>query len=240
MDELCVEQINRRYENVVNRVKRAAQTAGRDPKDIRIMVVTKSQSIAVTEAVIASGATILGENYVEDALPKIAVITNPDIEWHMIGHVQSRKTRHVSENFSWIHSIDREKIALRLSRHMGELGGKLKVLLECNVSRETSKFGYPAWNHETQTQLADEIEPILDLPYLEYRGLMTVPPWNPDPECSRKYYKRLFLLRNALAKNFPHNNWDDLSMGMSNDFEVAIQEGATIVRIGTAIVGPRK
>jgi len=239
MSELLVEQINRRFGSVLKRVTGAAQTAGRDPNDIRIMVVTKSQSIAVIEAVVASGATILGENYVEEALPKIAAISNQDIEWHMIGHVQSRKSKRVCENFSFVHSIDRDKIALRLNRHMGEIGGKLQVLLECNISGETSKFGYPAWDHVSQSQFLDEISSIMDLPNIEFRGLMTVPPWNPDPEFSRPFYKRLYTLRNTIARKFPHNKWDELSMGMSNDYEIAIQEGATIVRIGTAIVGPR-
>jgi len=113
------------------------------------------------------------------------------------------------------------------------------VLLECNVSGEATKSGWPAWDETSWPQLAETLAPLFDLPHLEVRGLMTMPPYDPDPETSRPYFQRLRRLRDYLVEKFPEAHWSELSMGMSNDFEVAVQEGATIVRVGTAIMGPR-
>jgi hypothetical protein len=204
------------------------------------MVVTKGHQVEIVEAVVAAGARLLGENYVDEALIKMqALSTIPGIEWHMIGHVQSRKAELVSQHFSCVHSLDSLKLADRLNRFTAERNQFLPVLLECNVSGEESKFGLKAWNEGEWDVLAKEIAPILDLPALEVRGLMTMPPFFPNPEETRPYFQRLRHLQNYLKERFSAHSWEELSMGMSGDFEVAVQEGATIVRVGTAILGER-
>jgi pyridoxal phosphate enzyme (YggS family) len=138
-----------------------------------------------------------------------------------------------------VHSLDNPKLANRLDRFAAERGRRLPVLLECNVSGEKSKFGWKAHPESRWGELAGEIAPLLELPNLQVRGLMAMAPYSPDPEMARPYFRRLQALRERMAAEFPAVSWNELSMGMSGDFEVAIQEGATIVRIGTAILGER-
>jgi pyridoxal phosphate enzyme (YggS family) len=232
-------QIKNNYEDVLRRIVVTAQSVNRDPDEVRLMVVTKAQPMNVVNSVVEAGAQILGENYVEEAILKIRALEKKDVQWHMIGHIQSRKARQVSKFFNWVHSIDRYKIAQRLDRFAGQNNKKIKVLLECNVSGESSKFGYAIWKPDQWPTFLEEVSKLLVLPNIEVRGLMTMPPWNPEQETSRPYFQNLRKLRNNLAANFPDVDWHELSMGMSNDFEVAIQEGATMIRVGTAIVGPR-
>lgn len=235
-----VELIQDRHTQVMDKIEKAATSSGRDPKNIKVVVVTKAHSVEIAEAVLTTGTWRLGENYVEEAIPKIKALSHRQVEWHMIGHIQSRKAKLICENFSFVHSLDRLKVAQRLDRYMAGSGRRLPVLMECNVSGEESKFGFPAWNLNLWDELVEEVGCILELQNIEVRGLMTMPPWNPDPGFSRPYFQKLRKLRDLFMKNFPNAHWDELSMGMSDDFEVAIQEGATFVRIGTAIVGPRE
>jgi pyridoxal phosphate enzyme (YggS family) len=239
MTEKLFAMIQKKYDHVLENIRNTAQLVERDADSIKLLVVTKGHSIETVRAVVAAGATLLGENYVEDALPKINTLARDDIEWHMIGHVQSRKARSVSTHFSWVHSVDRLKLARRLNNFAGEVDRMLPVLLECNVSQEASKYGWPAWDDGRWSELADTIGPILEMENLEIRGLMTMPPFDPDPEKSRPYFKKLRRLRDYMADQYPQASWSELSMGMSGDYEVAVQEGATIVRVGTAIVGSR-
>jgi pyridoxal phosphate enzyme (YggS family) len=157
----------------------------------------------------------------------------------MIGHVQSRKAELVCNNFDYVHSLDSLKLAVRYNRHAGVLSRKLPVLLQFNVSGEESKSGWDAWTELQWDQLIPEMEKILTLENIQVRGIMTMPPYAEDPEEVRPYFRRLVQLRNFLYSRFHHLDWNELSMGMSGDFEVAIQEGATWVRIGQAILGPR-
>jgi PLP dependent protein len=228
------------YQRVCDEIAQAAQSVGRAAGDVKLVVVTKGHSVETIRAVLAAGANCLGENYVEHALPKIEALSDQRIEWHMIGHIQSRKARAVSESFAWVHSVDRLKIARRLNDFAGEFGRVIPILLECNVSSEASKFGWRAWDEVRWPEFVTEIAPLMELPNLEVRGLMTMPPFDPDPETSRPYFEKLRRLLGFLAKQFPQANWSELSMGMSGDFQVAVQAGATMVRVGTAIVGPRK
>jgi pyridoxal phosphate enzyme (YggS family) len=227
----------------VQRVRRniglAANSVGRDENSVKLVVVTKGHPIETVAQVIAAGEYCLGENYVEDALPKIEAFVDRNIEWHMIGHVQSRKARLVSENFSWVHSVDSLKLARRLNNFAKEIGRVIPILLECNVSQEASKFGWSAWDERHWSLLQNEIGPLLEMENLEVRGLMSMPPYDPNPEKSRPYFRKLNNLRNYFAEQFPQATWSELSMGMSGDYQVGVQEGATIVRVGTAIVGPR-
>jgi PLP dependent protein len=239
MDKLAG-RILTNYNVVLERIASAARSVERNPDQIRLMVVTKGHQIEVVESVIAAGARLLGENYVDEALVKMrALSTIPGIEWHMIGHVQSRKAEPVSQHFSCVHSVDSLKLANRLNRFTAERNQLLPVLLECNVSGEESKFGLNAWNEGEWDLLAKEIAPILDLPALEVHGLMAMPPFFPNPEEARPYFQKLRRLQICLQEHFSTVSWKELSMGMSGDFEVAVQEGATIVRVGTAILGER-
>ena len=232
--------IARNYERILERIDRVARSAGRDLQGVRLVVVTKGHTVDAVRQVIAAGAQILGENYVEEAVPKTqAFSAESPVKWHMIGHVQSRKAQAVCEYFDWLHSLDRVKLARRLERSAAELERTLPVLLECNVIGEETKFGWRAWDESAWPDLAVEIEALLALNHLKVKGLMTMAPFLPDAEGTRPYFKRLRKLQEFLAARFPGQDWSELSMGMSADFEVAIQEGATLVRIGTAIMGPR-
>ena len=229
------------FNRVNDRLKAAAISVGRTGEQVRLVVVTKGQPIEIVQRAIEAGAKYLGENYVEESLPKIATVDKArGVEWHMIGHVQSRKARKVCEHFDWVQSVDSLRLATRLDRFASEMGKHLPILLECNVSGEETKYGWTAWNELEWGDLADEISPILEMSNLTLRGLMTMPPFFSNPEQARPYFVRLRNLRDYLSSKFPDNDWHELSMGMSADYEVAIQEGATIVRIGTAILGKRK
>jgi len=234
------QQITDNYHRVQERLIKAAQAAGRQPDAVKLIVVTKGRPIEVAQAVVAAGARFLGENYPAEGAGKIAMIADENIEWHMIGHIQSRKAKLVCENYNWVHSVDRMKIANRLNRFAQERDYKMPVLLECNVSGEASKNGWSAWDQSRWPELAETINPLFDLDYLQIRGLMTMPPFTSDPEQARPFFQRLRRLQSFFAEQFPQVDWGQLSMGMSNDFEIAVGEGATLVRIGTAIVGQRR
>ncbi len=222
---------------VRERLARAAQRAGRQPEDIVLVAVTKTHPWAYVATAIAAGQRDFGENRPEEAHAKF--IDNPDaagqpFRLHLIGPIQSRKAKiALACRPVLIHSIDRAKIARRLDRLASERGVVLDALLEVNVSGEASKHG---WSPDA---LRTELPDLLALPHLRFHGLMTIPPYDPDPETARPYFIALRELRDALAADFPDADWSQLSMGMSHDFEVAIEEGATIVRVGTAIFGPR-
>ena len=222
------------------KIIKAAQSSRRNPADINLVVVSKGQPVEVNQAAIQAGAHLFGENYPEQAQAKINALQNVQgIEWHMIGHLQSRKAKIVVEYFQMIHSLDRLDLAEKLENLLSLSSKILPVLLEVNVAGEESKSGWKA-NEESQwNQLLPDIERILTFPHLEVRGLMTMPPLLESPDQTRPYFVRLARLRNFLSRHFPLGNFKELSMGTSADYEVAIQEGATYVRIGSAILGPR-
>jgi len=232
--------IDQNYKRVIERINQKAVSVGRDPGAIKLVVVTKGHPVETVESVIAAGATIVGENYLEEALTKIGAVgdTTP-VEWHMIGHVQSRKARAVCESFTYLHSLDSLKLARRLDRFAGENGHILPVLLECNVSGEGSKYGWTAWQEEKWAELLPDVEQLLALPNIQVKGLMTMPPYSENPEHSRPYFQVLRALSSYFADHYPQTEWEELSMGMSTDFEIAIEEGATMLRVGTEIMGPR-
>lgn len=238
--QLDKKTISENYQKVQERMKVSANSAGRDAQDIKLVVVTKGQSIESVQNAICAGIHVFGENYVQEAINKIESFADEkELEWHMIGHIQSRKARNVCEHFNWVESLDSLKLARRLDRYSGEEDRVLPILLEFNVSGEESKFGWPAWNETLWNELLLDIEQILELPNLAVSGLMTMPPLTTNPKNVRPYFQRLRKLQAFLRKEFSQISWDELSMGMSGDFEIAIQEGATIVRVGTAIMGPR-
>ena len=238
-DDLVIE-IKNNLEIVKDKLIKAAIKSGRDPDNVRLIVVTKAQPFEVVEAAIKAGATLLGENYAEEGLDKILAFENESkVEWHMIGHVQSRKAELVANNFNLLHSLDSVKLAKRLNRALDESGKELHVLLEFNVSGEESKFGWQASDEKTWQQFLPTVKQILDLAHLRVRGLMTMPPYFEDPGLTRPYYSKLRRLRDYLADQFPETNWNELSMGTSIDFEIAVEEGSTFIRVGQAILGKR-
>jgi PLP dependent protein len=231
--------IESNYHQIVERIAVAAHSAGREPESVKLVVVTKGQSLAAVQRVVAAGARCLGENYVEEALEKMLKMETAGIEWRMIGHVQSRKAPQVAERFAACDSVDSLKLAQRMDRMCAQFGRVLPVLLECNVSGEQSKFGWPAWDEADWPELVQPIHEILDLVNLSVNGLMTMPPYFDEPQRARPFFQRLRRLQSFLINRLPQADFSELSMGMSGDFETAILEGATQVRVGTAIMGAR-
>lgn len=236
-----VASIRENYHHALDQIATAARKSGRDPDDVKLVVVTKSQPLEVVQSAIEAGVRVLGENYPEEGVTKIQSLPpQTGVEWHMIGHVQSRKARLVAEHFELLHSLDSLKLAQRLNRFAAECGRVLPVLLEFNLGGEESKSGWDASDGSLWNALHPDIRSILDLPNLHIQGLMTMPPLGDDAEDSRRFFLRLRLLRDHLALAFPQADWRELSMGTSADYTVAVEEGATLVRVGTAIVGERR
>jgi pyridoxal phosphate enzyme (YggS family) len=236
-----VSSIRQNYQNTLDHIATAARKSGRSPDDVRLVVVTKSQPLEVVQAAIEAGVRVLGENYPEEAVTKIqALAPQSGVEWHMIGHVQSRKARLVADHFALLHSLDSLKLARRLDRFAAEGNRVLPVLLEFNVGGEESKAGWDASQASQWNAFLPEIAGLLSLPHLRLQGLMSMPPLETEAEDSRRYFQRLRQLRDWLASQFPEGDWKELSMGTSADYLVAVEEGATLVRVGTAIVGARR
>lgn len=235
-----VASIRENYQHTLNQIANSARKSHRDPQEIRLVVVTKTQPLEVVQAAIEAGVRILGENYPEEGVRKMQSLAGQTgVEWHMIGHVQSRKARLVADHFALLHSLDSLKLAQRLDRFAGERKRVLPVLLEFNVGGEESKSGWEATDESQWDALLPEIADLLNLPHLQVQGLMTMPPLGTEAEASRPFFLRLRRLRDHLAAQFPQADWHELSMGTSADYTVAVEEGATLVRVGTAIVGAR-
>jgi pyridoxal phosphate enzyme (YggS family) len=229
-------QIAQNLGDVRTRIGEAAAKAGRKPGEIKLVVVTKGHPAPAIKALADLGVETIGENYLDEALAKrLALAQNTSVKWHMIGHIQSRKAKDVVLNFDMVHSVDSLKIAQRLSKSVIEAGKTLPILLEINSGDEASKHG---WSPNSD-QLFSDVEQIEALPGLRLRGLMCMAPIVDSAEEARPFFARTRQLRDALAARFQSTEWGELSMGMSDDFEAAILEGATLVRIGTAILGPR-
>ena len=239
--------VARNLAQVQERIAEAALRAGRNPTDVILVAVAKTFPAQAVVAAYQAGARHFGENRVEEGVTKIpavrAAITGSQPIWHMVGHVQSRKARGAVVHFDYVHSVDRLKVARRLGRFAQEAGRTLPVLLECNVSGEETKFGFDlsGWEQDAARRGAffTAVEEALALPGLAVRGLMTMAPFVDDPQTVRPVFVSLRSLLDALRERFPAGDWRHLSMGMTDDFEVAIEEGATMVRIGRAIFGAR-
>jgi pyridoxal phosphate enzyme (YggS family) len=220
----------------------AARRAGRNPEEITLVAVTKTIEPAVIKEVIALGVRDLGENRVQEAEGKAPLL--PEVTWHMIGHLQRNKVKKALLVFDMIHSLDSLRLAQEIDRRASRIGARVPVLLEVNLSGEATKYGFRMAPRVTQggekEALFSYVEKILRLPCLEVKGLMTMAPLVAQPEEARPYFQRLRGLREELRERFPQASWEDLSMGMTDDFEVGIEEGATMVRIGRAIFGERR
>ncbi len=230
---------------VQDRIADACAKAQRDPADITLVAVTKQKTAPQILEAVDAGLQHLGENRVEEAVAKIPQVNddaNDELTWHMVGHVQSRKAKHVVQQFDMVQSVDSLKLARRFSRLAGERKRRLKILLEINVSGEASKYGLAGYNWHRDSAVRDDLWPeigeIAALPQLEVNGLMTMAPYDADEKTIRRVFADLFGLRNALANEL-NLSLPELSMGMTNDYPIAIEEGATMIRIGRAIFGER-
>jgi pyridoxal phosphate enzyme (YggS family) len=211
----------------------AAARAGRDAHSIRLMAVTKTVSPEKISQAINAGITMFGENYVQEAKEKITIL-GKQTQWHMIGHLQTNKAKYALTLFDYVHSVDRIELARELDKRARVAGHKMNILIEVNVSGEQTKNGVSAKDVHA---LITHISPLENI---SVRGLMTMAPYSDNPENSRPYFSALRNLHNQISREqIPGIRMEELSMGMTDDFEVAIEEGATIVRIGRAIFGPR-
>lgn len=216
---------------VKERIERSARASGRDPREIKLVAVSKTVEPARIREAIEAGASILGENYVQEAQKKIEVMGRP-IAWHFIGHLQSNKAKVGVQLFDVIHSLDSVHLAEELNRRAVQADRVLQVLIEVNLAREVSKFG------TDEDKLFALARKVKELDHLSLEGLMTMPPFFETPEESRPYFVELRKWKERMEREgIPIK---ELSMGMSNDFEIAIEEGATYVRVGTAIFGSRQ
>lgn len=226
---------------VRERIEAACHRAGRAPTEVTIVAVSKTRSPAEIEAAYGCGLRHFGENRVEEAEVKIPLVMERlggDVIWHMVGHIQSRKAQRAVQFADVIHSVDSVKLAQRLDRAAGEAGRVIPILLECNVSGEASKYGFDAAGEEKWSSLQEPVRQVAACRNLRLRGLMTMAPVAENPEQVRPVFAKLRALREALQAGTPGLALPELSMGMTDDLEVAIEEGATIVRIGRAIFGP--
>jgi PLP dependent protein len=227
-----MDTIEKRLQAVKSRIAAACMAAGRDPRDIVLVAVAKTFPADDLRAAHAAGQRDFGENQVQEALAKIERLGNLDLVWHFIGPVQSNKTRAVAEHFGWVHSIDRVKVAERLSAQRPVTLPPLQACVQVNVSGEVSKSGVPPAEAPALARA------VASLPRLRLRGLMTIPEPTTDAALARRRFETLRDLQGELVRGgLP---LDTLSMGMSDDFEAAIAAGATMVRVGSAIFGPRR
>lgn len=243
-------RISDNLRRVRERIAAAAERAGRKPSEVALVAVTKSRPAEVVVAGYRLGLRDFGENRVHEALekmPKVATLlaaeqpaaggetpSAADLTWHMIGHLQRRKVRDAVGRFALIHSVDSVRLAREINKRCQAIGRVMPVLLEVNVSGEATKFGF------RPEEVAGAIPDMLELPHVRVFGLMTMAPIVREAEEARPYFRRLRKLRDELARRFPEVDWRHLSMGMTDDFEPAVEEGATIVRIGRAIFGERR
>lgn len=217
---------------IQDRIEAACLRAGREPGAVKLVAVTKTVSVDLVQQAVACGLRYFGENYVQEALPKIRLLGG-GLEWHFIGHLQRNKVKHVLGNFHLIHTVDRVSLAQEIDRR-AQGTERIPALIQVNISGESTKSGIPP------DGLINLLDAVIQLPHIQIHGLMTMPPFFDDPERARPYFQSLREWGERLKQHLsPPHALEELSMGMTGDFEAAIEEGATIVRIGTALFGPR-
>jgi len=234
MTAIPVEEIAGRRSAILESIAKAAERAGRRPGEIALMAVTKGHGAETVANAARAGLVLFGENRVQEGAEKVAALRGdfPRLAWRLIGPLQSNKAKTALQWFAVVESLDRERLAVRLEAILAAEGRRLPVLLEINVAGEDSKSG-------VSPEMAPRLcEAALACAHLEVRGVMAVPPFDPDPEKSRPHFRRLLAVRDGLAAEF-RRPFPEISMGMSHDFAIAVEEGATEVRVGTALFGPR-
>ena len=225
--------ISRHLAKINERIRLATARAGRTPDSVSLVAVSKTRPAADIITAFHAGQTVFGENYIQELVPKLAEVQEP-VQWHFIGHLQSNKVKYIAGRVSLIHSVDRISLAQEIDRQWGKLGKCCDVLVQVNISGELSKSG------TTEAGAIELVRECALLPNIRVRGLMTMPPFFDDPDAARPYFMELKRLSTTITTlQIPGVEMAELSMGMSGDFEAAIQEGATLVRVGTAIFGER-
>lgn len=232
---ITMQPIKENLINIRKRVESAAINAGRDPQSVKLVAVSKRIPVSAIRQASMAGQVIFGENYMQEAKEKLIQLQDRKVEWHFIGHIQSNKAKDAATHMDTVHTVDRLKLAKALNKYAAENNRQLSVLVQVNVGEELQKSGVLPAHAESL------IKSICHFSNLKVTGLMTMPPFKADPEEVRPYFRKLRELGEEFAAKeyFSNNENFDLSMGMSGDFEVAIEEGATLVRVGTAIFGPR-
>jgi len=219
---------------IQNKIRAAALKAGRDPASVRLVAVSKTQPPAAIDEAALAGQLLFGENYVQELTAKAKEVVQP-VEWHYIGGLQTNKVKYLAGLVTMIHSVDRISLAQEIDRQWGRIGKCCDILIQVNIACETTKCG------TSSAELIELVRAAATLPHLRIRGLMTMPPFYDDPEAARPYFRELKRLAMEIAaQDIPGVEMQELSMGMSGDFAVAIAEGATLVRIGSAIFGERR
>lgn len=234
MESLVQDTIQSRVHSVLAKVRSAAEKAGRPAGTVRLVAATKTVAAAQIAEGVQAGLSILGENRVQEALAKIPVLNQTPVQWHFIGQLQRRKVRSIIGLFDLIHSVDSVELAQEIDRRTGDAGRRQDVLLEVNIGDEPTKAGF------RPEALQQAVSAMARFSHIRIKGLMAIPPPTGDPGSARPYFRKLSELAKMIdALDLPAVKMDELSMGMSNDYEVAIEEGATLVRVGTAIFGAR-
>jgi len=226
--------LENRLEHIRKRIGRVACACGRDPESIQLVAVSKTVSAVRVQEAIDAGVTILGENYIQEAREKINTLSAFDVSWHLIGHLQTNKAKYAVRFFDLIHTVDRYKLARELDKQAQKIDKIQSILVQVNISGELTKSGC------APEETGNLLKQISQLENIRVEGLMTMPPFFDQPQKVRPFFAALCEMRQEIiARRIPGISMDELSMGMTGDFETAIEEGATMVRIGTAIFGPR-
>jgi pyridoxal phosphate enzyme (YggS family) len=225
--------ISRNLEQINQRIRAAAEAAGRDPASVRLVAVSKTRPATDVITAFRAGQTLFGENYIQELVTKLAEV-HEAVQWHVIGHLQSNKVKYIAGQVAMIHSVDRISLAQEIDRQWGKLGKVCDILIQVNLSGEATKSG------TTEAGAIQLVRECALLPNIRVKGLMTMPPFFDDPEAARPFFAELRRLAEVIAaQQIAGVEMAELSMGMSGDFEAAIEEGATLVRVGTAIFGMR-
>jgi pyridoxal phosphate enzyme (YggS family) len=227
--------ISGNIERIKERIRQAAVAAGRDPGGIRLIAVSKYMPVEYVRQAMQAGQYHFGENTLQDATVKLAAISDPRLEWHFIGHLQSNKAKLIPGNFHWLHTLDSLKLARKLSDAWNGAQQPLQVLLQVNIANDPHKYGLPP---ESTTRFVEDLLQQ-ELPGIRLRGLMTIGREHAAPGERRRDFIALRRLRDEIAASLPVDSFSELSMGMSDDFEIAVAEGATMIRVGSSIFGPR-
>ncbi len=226
--------ISQNLADIEQRITQAAVNAGRDPETVQLVTVSKTISADVIHQAIDAGVTVLGENYIQEARTKFEQLATLPVTWHFIGHLQTNKAKYAVRQFDLIHTVDSSRLAAAINREAAKIDKVQSILIQVNIAQEATKSGIETENAETL------VREIAQMDHLELKGLMTMPPFFNAPDRVRPFFRQLREIRDQLQKlDLPGVNLTELSMGMTGDFEVAIAEGATFVRIGTAIFGER-
>ncbi len=223
-----------RLEKIREQIEEAATRSGRHASDITLVAVSKKKPPEMVRQLYDCGQWIFGENYIQEGVDKIKELAELDkIQWHFIGHLQRNKVKLAVRYFDWIETVDSLRLARAIDKRAKEIDRRVKVLVQVNIGEEKSKYGV------MPQEAAELLEEVASLPNLEVKGLMTIHPFSSSRDEARAWFKGMAKLKRDLSKRFPHIDLSELSMGMSHDFDIAIEEGATIVRVGTALFGPR-